>query len=512
MINFGKRIWNKKKELSNIEGDSGIQLKLSKEKALKYFIYFLVFMLFCTIVSRAIYAMRLPKITVDTVKPGNIAHQVKTEGIVEAKDSQAIWTESDLRVASVFVKEGENIEAGTQIFQVDADSLAEKIEALKDEISQQQAQLDAAQKNDNQDKKDRQTAIDRANEDKETSLAAADNAITKAQSEVDAAQNALNQFPSKESYLSQAEQEDTEYQELLQKADVQQSELDSCKQKIDRSASSEWDEKYQTLNQTLQEKQDALNEAVAARSTAETTANRAIEDASKQPELDVSDTTTKQTLEENQKTLDKYLAIQTANGIITSETAGRIAKLNVAVGEMTPANAAVVLETAGDTVDFIAVVTKEDKEYLEDGAEIELKFDKNQLYEEASVKDIVPMTNEDGSVTESFQVTIELPSSVAEIGKTGELTATKTSDLYQSTVPLSAIYTNGAGYYVYIVQTTDTILGQEMTVEQRPVVLKDKNSTLAALDVSSGLTEGDSIVTGSTKELSAGAKVRLQEQ
>ena len=108
------------------------RMKNYRGKAVKGFVVFLLIMLFCTFVSRSIYAYQMPRVETDKAQRKSISHVVSAEGCVAAVSESAVVVPAGIRIAEVCVRVGEKIEKGTVLFRLDTEYLIADAEALED--------------------------------------------------------------------------------------------------------------------------------------------------------------------------------------------------------------------------------------------------------------------------------------------------------------------------------------------------------------------------------------------
>ena len=99
----------------------------SSKKILIGLLLFLVFMWVCTLVSKAVYAYRLPMVNITSPESKYIEHIVETEGIVVAGGEKPVTYLSGLRIDTVAVRVGDRVEEGDELFRVDMSDLDELI-------------------------------------------------------------------------------------------------------------------------------------------------------------------------------------------------------------------------------------------------------------------------------------------------------------------------------------------------------------------------------------------------
>ena len=76
-------------------------------------------------------------------------------------------------------------------------------------------------------------------------------------------------------------------------------------------------------------------------------------------------------------------------------------------------------------------------------------------------------------------------------------------------IPLSAVRQDSGGTYCLIAEARDTVLGTEYHAARVNITVEDKDSTQAA--VTGNLGRDDLVISGSTKDIEEGDKVRLKE-
>lgn len=145
-----------------------MEILKKQKKVLIIFGGFLAFMFACTLISRAVYASKLPQVSV--AKPGRMAisHQVEAEGIVHQGREYAVNVLSGLRVRTVYAHVGDRVMTDSLLFDIDMDDLEEQIREKELAVKKLQLQISDQEKNRAlQDQKDELANI-RAQEDYES--------------------------------------------------------------------------------------------------------------------------------------------------------------------------------------------------------------------------------------------------------------------------------------------------------------------------------------------------------
>lgn len=107
----------------------------------------------------------------------------------------------------------------------------------------------------------------------------------------------------------------------------------------------------------------------------------------------------------------------------------------------------------------------------------------------------------------------EMVTFTAKLRETGwtEKGISITGDLWQTNyhlcVPMSALRQDSQGYFVYVMETTQTLMGIDKRVARRDVNIENTDGRYAA--VSGALQSGDQVILSSSKPLSDGDSVRV---
>lgn len=117
------------------------------KKVIIGFVAFLGFMVICTLISKSVYAYRLPMVSTCVPESKYIEHKVEAQGIVEAGGEKTVTYLAGLRIDSVLVHVGDRVEEGDALFQVDLEDLKELMEEKKNEMSKVSLQINAILEN-----------------------------------------------------------------------------------------------------------------------------------------------------------------------------------------------------------------------------------------------------------------------------------------------------------------------------------------------------------------------------
>ena len=103
---------------------------------------FMAFMWLCTLVSKSIYASKLPMVSTTRTESKYIEHIVEAEGIVEAGAKLPVTALSGLRVKELAVHAGDKVEEGDLLFTVDLDDMEQIMRSEERRVGKECACLD----------------------------------------------------------------------------------------------------------------------------------------------------------------------------------------------------------------------------------------------------------------------------------------------------------------------------------------------------------------------------------
>lgn len=207
-----------------------------QRKILIAFCVFLVFMFVCTLVSRVVYASRLPQVTVDTPRRMALNHTVNADGIVHQGREYAVTALTGLRVRTVYTNVGDKVTPETLLFDLDLEDLKEKIRDKELEIKKLQLQIAALEQNKSLDAQKQQTENSRAQEDYQRAEEAAGEALERAREDLEDAEQAYDtheDHPVKLTSKTERQAQQAAYEEWVKK----EAELQAALQTAQKDAS-----------------------------------------------------------------------------------------------------------------------------------------------------------------------------------------------------------------------------------------------------------------------------------
>ncbi|EET58782.1 efflux transporter, RND family, MFP subunit [Marvinbryantia formatexigens DSM 14469] len=263
------------------------------------------------------------------------------------------------------------------------------------------------------------------------------------------------------------------------------------------------------LEEEIEAKQQAYEDAVTSANDSLRSAGRAIEDASAPQGSDSTGEIDAITREQEELKLEKLETLLEAEGKVTAPIDATVTKINLMTGEKTPDGTAMLLSDTEAGNKLVVQVDESQEKYIAKGDDAQVKANnKNGDTLENLTVDSVRTNEEDADL---LDVTVQLPQDSLEAGTSATLESTRISETYDCCVPIQALYEDNGRYYVYVLSESSTVLGTELTVTRLDVNVLDKNETNAALQPGT-LASDQQVIVSSDKSISAGSRVRLVEE
>lgn len=427
---------------------------------------FMAFMWVCTLVSKSIYASKLPMVSTTRTEPKYIEHIVEAEGIVEAGAKLPVAVLSGLRVEELAVHTGDQVEEGEILFTVDLEDLKQIME--EQELSAQKVQLQIDTILHNRELAQNQKALEeaRAREDYDALARYQDTLVGRAAEDVVQAEKALEELPD-ESKGNGSEEEER------------------LKQALQAAAYAEADAKW-TRDNTMKD------------------AGRKVEDVLQEDNADATLAVYRTELTAMQEKIAAYREILDQEGKITAPMGGTVTDIYVQAGGRVPDTASLLLADDRVSCQFRTSLTKEQKSYVNLGDDVKLELDGRRKID---VK--VDYLQENENMPGTYTAIVKLPEETGVPGLSGKLTCSKTREKRPACISLSALHSENGRYFVYVVNEREGILGTEYYVEEITVSVADQNDKLAAIE--GAVSDESLILESSTKEVKKGDVVRLAD-
>lgn len=450
---------------------------------------FMVFMWLCTLISKSIYASRLPMVSTCTMDSKYIEHVVEAEGIVEAGSKLPVTVLGGLRVTTVSVRAGDRVEEGDLLFTVDLEDM-EKLMADQELACQKtQLQIDAILHNRElaQEKKELEEA--RAREDYDALARYQDTLVGRAAENVAQAEKALEKQQAENvAHEDDWEKEDGERktdEELEAERKAREQEEERLKQELQAAAYAEADAKWNREN-TMKD------------------AGRKVEDVVSEEDEDAALAVYRAEVAGIQEKLSAYRSVLDSGGEIKAPMSGMVTDVYVQAGGRVPDTASFLMADDAVPYQFSVTLTKEEKTYVNLGDDVKLK-----LGERKEMNAKVDYLAENENAPGTFTALLQLPEETGAPGQSGTMICAKAGEKRPCCIPLMTLHEEQTKSYVYVVGEREGILGMEYYVEEINVSVVDKNDKFAAVE--GAITEESRIIQSADKEFKRGDVIRLAQ-
>lgn len=266
------------------------------------------------------------------------------------------------------------------------------------------------------------------------------------------------------------------------------------------SAWESWMSTRKSLEEKVQDAERALEDAEDEKEKALEDAQRNLEDSLRSEQSDSTLGLYQLDLEEAGEELKRLKGILEQEGVVKAEASGVVTRVGVAAGEQTSSGASVVFADTARPLQFEVILQKEEKKYVNLGAEAEITLGNSSNMIKATVDYLTEMETSPGS----FTALVTLPEGTGTIGQSGMFRVTQQSEMYNYCIPVDALHMDeNQRNFVYVLGERSGFLGAELTAEKLMVDVLDKNDKYAAL--AGGVVDGNSrIICTADREISDG--------
>lgn len=203
-----------------------------KKKIIQMLGGFLALMILFTLLSRAADSAGIPRVTTTTIQSLSIVHKVTAQGKVEENREQAVTTEANQRVKAIYVNEGQQVEEGELLFEIDMEELREQILNMEQEIEKQKLQTQDSLSSKAVEAERKALEQQRASSDYADAQSQGDRAVERARQELEEAKKALEEYK-KPSSAKQAEEFKREVKEKKEAWDAAKKELQALEKELE---------------------------------------------------------------------------------------------------------------------------------------------------------------------------------------------------------------------------------------------------------------------------------------
>ena len=450
-------------------------------------IVFMVFMWLCTLISKSIYASKLPLVSTCGIDARYIEHVVEAEGIVEAGSKLPVTVLGGLRVVEVFVQTGDRVEEGALLFTVDLEDMKEIM--AEQELASRKIRLQIDTILHNRELAEEKKALEeaRAREDYDALARYQDTLVGRAAENVVQAEEALDELQA----------ENREHEDDWEKEDVERKTEEEIE--AERKAREEEEER---LKQEVQAAAYAEADARWNRDNIMKDAGRKVEDTVSEEDEDATLAVYYAEVESIQEKLAAYQEILDGEGKIAAPMGGMVTDVYVQAGGRVPDTASFLMADDEVPCQFRVPLTKEDKTYVNLGDDVKLK-----LGDRKEINAAIDYLTENENAPGSFTAVLRLPEETGTPGQSGTIICAKSGEKRPCCIPLLALHEEQNKSYVYVVGEREGILGMEYYVEEINVTVVDKNDKFAAIE--GAVTEESRIIQSADREMKRGDVIRL---
>ena len=450
-------------------------------------IVFMVFMWLCTLISKSIYASKLPLVSTCGIDARYIEHVVEAEGIVEAGSKLPVTVLGGLRVGEAFVQTGDRVEEGALLFTVDLEDMKEIM--AEQELASRKIRLQIDTILHNRELAEEKKALEeaRAREDYDALARYQDTLVGRAAENVVQAEEALDELQA----------ENREHEDDWEKEDGERKTEEEIE--AERKAREEEEER---LKQEVQAAAYAEADARWNRDNIMKDAGRKVEDTVSEEDEDATLAVYYAEVESIQEKLAAYQEILDGEGKIAAPMGGMVTDVYVQAGGRVPDTASFLMADDEVPCQFRVPLTKEDKTYVNLGDDVKLK-----LGDRKEINAAIDYLTENENAPGSFTAVLRLPEETGTPGQSGTIICAKSGEKRPCCIPLLALHEEQNKSYVYVVGEREGILGMEYYVEEINVTVVDKNDKFAAIE--GAVTEESRIIQSADREMKRGDVIRL---
>ena len=447
-----------------------------RKQTFKALCMFFVLMILFTLLSRAASTLTMAEVTVE--RPGRRAleHFVRQEGTIEVDEVIGVFAKSGLIIDQVNVSSGTTVEVGTPLITIKMGHVRERIAELETRLQIADLQIADALYNQSLYEKRRYLEQNRAREDYNHLVTVQDQQVNEAFIAMENAWLALVDFVNQPIY---------------------EDELDAFNE-MERSLRDAYDSAWRAYQSALTAREGQLRSG-----------ERQIEDASSPVSQNSAIKIAELERNDIEVTLQSYLTLYEAHGVIYSPMDGIITSLDssVVVGGFTPQTAIMHIADANVGYVFVATISREEQRHVSMGDEVILELVRGDRIKDLYIETITRNPQDD----DIMDVLVRVPANdkvrlydVATMIVAGE------ARVFSTTIPLAALHKGGHGEpdFVLVVREENTILGSQMVVDRVAVTVQDKNHDFAAVG-DHELTSEQQFVVFSERPVTAGDRVLI---
>lgn len=440
------------------------------DKIKKYIVYFVIIMIALTVVSKVMYNMTITGVKVEMIESGSINKYISGSAVIESTLDIPVYVSDGLYVNQIFVTNGDKVEKGDELFQVDVTKIDQMIAAKNNELTSLKLQIQDAESQEAFSDKSSDLALkqakdnlSQAKEEYKKSIAIALKAYEDAKKAYEACLNGGQVATGTDASM----------------LDVLEADMNAKKQAYDQLIDAR-DKELFLLQQAVQS---------ASLGTADSTMTE---------QLSLS-----YTLLEDE--LNELIKLKAADGKIKAEMAGQIKDIMLNIGEATYSSAVMIISKTDNTLLVKSEFPAKYKDDIKAGSQVAIKSDNIET----------TLTADKVFVDEANNVVVVYSNIQDEnivIGERLDVNLVTKAVSYENVVPLSALSINGYGKYcIHTYDISKTIIGTEAKAREIQVEVLDKDNYNAAIS-GSGISMGVEVIVESQRVITNESKVKVIER
>ena len=444
--------------------------KRLNDKIKKYIVYFVIIMIALTVVSKVMYNMTITGVKVEMIESGSINKYISGSAVIESTLDIPVYVSDGLYVNQIFVTNGDKVEKGDELFQVDVTKIDQMIAAKNNELTSFKLQIQDAESQEAFSDKSSDLALkqakdnlSQAKEEYKKSIAIALKAYEDAKKAYEACLNGGQVATGTDASM----------------LDVLEADMNAKKQAYDQLIDAR-DKELFLLQQAVQS---------ASLGTADSTMTE---------QLSLS-----YTLLEDE--LNELIKLKAADGKIKAEMAGQIKDIMLNIGEATYSSAVMIISKTDNTLLVKSEFPAKYKDDIKAGSQVAIKSDNIET----------TLTADKVFVDEANNVVVVYSNIQDEnivIGERLDVNLVTKAVSYENVVPLSALSINGYGKYcIHTYDISKTIIGTEAKAREIQVEVLDKDNYNAAIS-GSGISMGVEVIVESQRVITNESKVKVIER
>lgn len=512
-----------------------------KQRIRKAGILLLGLMILFTIISRTAYNMSTAEVSTERAERQTFTPDVTARGTVTGSREIAVSTVENLRVGTVHVMEGQAVDAGEILFEVDLQDLTEKMKEKRQELEVLDLQIRGTAESEAAEEASRQLSRSQAQEDYNRTAARENAAVDAALAELQKAQEEYQNFT--------AESAGNVGQEEYGQSDSGQPEFGQPDFGQSDSGMISSDQTAEQLLAAVQEKQAAYDQALQNREDSLYNAQKSLDSANLGTAKSYSLEQSRITRGQKEEEIAKLQALLDVQGRVAAPVKGMVTGVSVKAGTTTTGGGDILLSDLTGGASLTVTFPEEMRKYIREGSQavVTAENGRNDLQgmpgasqamgqngqqrfsDRVTIRTVADSTLPGNGASDtgmsasaasgsspgdaaggSFTVTVDLPPEHFTAGETAILKVEVRSGDYDTCIPAAALHLREKDqYYVNVAEKRSAILGEEWAVRQVNVELLEKNEKYAAVE---GISPEQEIVTEASRTLEDGSRVKMKNE